>query len=239
VAPVDEGVGRILAALAKTDQLDDTVIVFASDQGYGFGEHGVIGKLAPYDANMRIPLIVRFPAQVPAGTINDRPIGLLDLPPTFLALAGIPLPWEMHGHDFGGLLRDPSARWNHPVLLENFHASYGPNTDVGRMNGEPLLGIPWWVSYRQGRYKYIRSLIDDAVEELYDLDADPGEFYNLAVRPQHAARLTDFRQRFLNELERTNARFVRNIPEPRVVTSYPATSYLPPDAEKMEKRKKK
>ncbi len=230
VLAVDEGIGRIRSALAETGQLDDTVIVFTSDQGFGFGEHGVKGKLAPYDANMRIPLIVRYPPMVPAGSVNDRPIGILDLPPTFLALAGVSLPWKMHGHDAGALLRNPSAAWDHPVLIENFYVSFGSSTDIGRMEGKRLLGVPWWISYREGRFKYIRSLIDDTIEELYDMDSDPGEFYNLAVRPQHASLLARLRQRTLQELERTDAVFAANMPDPRIVTSYPATSYVPPAA---------
>jgi choline-sulfatase len=70
---------------------------------------------------------------------------------------------------------------------------------------------------RQERYKYIRTLVEDEIEELYDLEADPQELHNLAVDPQHRARLTDYRRRLVSELQRTDAGLVENLPEPRVM----------------------
>ncbi|UCD30085.1 MAG: sulfatase-like hydrolase/transferase, partial [Planctomycetota bacterium] len=120
ICAVDEGVGQILDALARIGQLDNTLIVFTSDQGFAIGEHGYVWKVGPYEACMRIPLIVRLPGRVAKGGVCDHPVALVDLPPTFFALAGLPLPWKMHGHDLQPLLKNPQADWDHPVLLEHF-----------------------------------------------------------------------------------------------------------------------
>ncbi len=215
VCAIDEGIGALRAALEETGQLDNTLIVFTSDQGYSFGEHGVTGKLAHYDANMRIPLIVRYPGEVPSGTVCRHPVGLIDLSPTLLSFAGVPAPWTMHGHNLRPLLKDPQSSWDHPVLIENFYLHYGQASDVGKTTGGTLFGIPWWISLTQGHYKYVRLLLDNPVEELYDLKTDPEELTNLAEDQRLAAVLADYRARLESELRRTDARLVDNMPQPQ------------------------
>ncbi len=109
---LDEGVGRVLAALEESGQARNTLVVFASDQGFAWGQHGFMHKLAPYDANMRAPLIVSMPGRLPEGAVCHTPVGGVDLVPTFFRFAGLGLPWEMHGHGLTPLLRKPDGgRW--------------------------------------------------------------------------------------------------------------------------------
>jgi len=216
VRALDEGVGQVLAALEETGQLDDTLIVYTSDQGFAWGQHGFAWKYAPYDANLLAPLLVRLPGRVAQGKVCELPVAGVDLIPTFFTMAGIPLPWEMHGHNLSGLLADPDADWPHPVLLEQTRWFYGSDTKrIPPPNQARWGGVPWYVLLREGKYKYIRTLEEDEIEELYDLEADPDELNNLAYDDAHQPRLEEFRRKLVAELKRTDAPFVENLPPPR------------------------
>ncbi|NQT11650.1 MAG: sulfatase-like hydrolase/transferase [Planctomycetes bacterium] len=214
VLAIDEGVGRVVQTLKETGQLDNTLIVYTSDQGYAWGQHGFAWKVAPYDANLRAPLIVRMPGRVARGKVCRRPVCGLDLMPTFFSLAGARVPWPMHGHDLGPILENPEADWPHPVMMGQTGWAFGAETDQG-MRGPKAFNVPWYVFLRHGRYKYIRTLVDDEIEELYDLDADPEELENLALDPAHSQVLADYRARLVAELRRTEAPLVEHLPEPK------------------------
>lgn len=216
ICAVDEGVGKILRALEETGQLDRTLIVFTSDQGFSWGERGYAWKVGPYEACMRMPLLVRLPGEVAQGRVCLEPAAVYDLGPTLFSFADVPLPWEMHGRDLSPLLKNPDTRWDRPLLLEHFHRSFGAQTDGGVMPpGGELGGIPWWISLRLGKYKYIRTLVREEIEEMYDLEADPDEQGNLAVEKDQRARLAEMRGRFLSELRRAKATLVDALPEPK------------------------
>ena len=92
VLAIDEGVGKIIAALKETGQYENTLVVFTSDQGFAWGQHGFQTKLAPYDATIRSPLIVSLPGRLPRGKVCPSPAGGVDLVPTFFSFAGIARP---------------------------------------------------------------------------------------------------------------------------------------------------
>ena len=217
VRSLDEGVGRVLTTLEETGQLNNTLIVFVSDQGFAWGQHGFKHKYAPYDANLLAPMLARLPKSIPAGSVCERPVGGQDMVPTFFSVAGLPLPWKMHGHDLTPLLLDPQAEWDHPLLLENTRYCFGSDTDAGL--GEAEGGIPWWVSLRVDKYKYIRWLVPGEIEELYDIDSDPEELRNLAVESEYHALLADCRDKTVSELRRTDAGMVDNLPPVTVTTA--------------------
>ncbi|MEM7394140.1 MAG: sulfatase-like hydrolase/transferase [Verrucomicrobiota bacterium] len=215
VLAIDEAVGRLRKALEESGQADNTLIVFAADQGIAWGQHGFQQKIAPYDANIRGPLIMSFPGRIATGGVCPTPVGGTDLPPTFFALAGMPLPWKMHGHDLSPLLKDPGAPWDHPVLTALTGEKYGSDTDVVATDPADLYktaGVPWWVSLLRGRDKYIRTLVEGEVEELYDLEKDPEELVNLALDPAHRSKLRAMRAATLAELRRTDAGMVDRLP---------------------------
>ena len=221
VLAIDEGVGRLMKALTETDQLENTLVVFTSDQGFAWGQHGFRHKLAPYDATIRSPMIVSLPGTIPEGKVCNTPVGGTDIAPTFFGFADIDLPWKMHGHDLRPLLFDPAAKWSHPVLTTLTASSYGSDTNEIPKDGPALYiasGIPWWVSLRQERYKYIRTLVANEPEELYDLNEDPAELTNLALDQKHAGRLKRFRQATIAELRRTGAKMADNLPPVKVVS---------------------
>jgi arylsulfatase A-like enzyme len=214
VLAIDEGVGKLMAALKESGQLDNTLVVFTSDQGFAWGQHGFRTKLAPYDANIRSPMIVSMPSKLPVGKVCRTPVGGTDLVPTFFRFAGIDLPWAMHGRDITPLLHHPEAKSDHQVLTAFTARLYGSDTD--RVPTDPKLrdinGIPWWISLRKGKYKYIRTLVKDEIEELYDMDNDPEELTNLAIQKKFAATLAEFRTATVAELRRTKAGMADHLP---------------------------
>ncbi len=216
VNAIDEGVKRLLQALEESGQRKNTLIVFTSDQGLAFGQHGFLGtKIAAYDANIRSPMIVSMPGRIPEGVVCQAPVVGIDLVPTFFQFAGIKLPWEMHGRDLSPLLKDPQANWPHPAMLTATGQKFGSDTNVipegkGVFHGD----VPWYVMIRERRYKYVRPLIHD-LEELYDMQQDPEELDNLAVKPEHRKTLTRLRALAIAELRRSKAGFVDRMPTVR------------------------
>jgi arylsulfatase A-like enzyme len=228
VAAVDDGLGQIFDALRESGQLDRTVIIFASDQGFAWGEHGFRWKVGPYDACLKMPLIVwsgdaaasiesGAPSALRRGGVCRHPVTIVDVAPTVLGLAGVALPWSMHGHDLRPLLAQPDADWPHPAVMEHTRWEFGSQTDRGVTGEAATGGVPWWIFLRDGRYKYIRTLVPDEIEELYDLQSDPQERNNLAVKPAERQRLEAYRRQLVEYLRTTGAGLVEKLPAPRVI----------------------
>ena len=183
---VDESLGRVMDTLEATGQLDDTIIVFSSDNGYFFGEHRRHDKRLAYEQSIRIPMLVRYPRAIEAGTEISEMVLNNDLAPTLLEMAGAPTPDSMQGTSFAPLLRGKDVAWRDAWLYEYF--------------AEPwwLPGVPTMLAVRTDRWKYITYPEDDYIDELYDLKRDPHELNNLADDPAHSGRLKQMRA----ELER-------------------------------------
>jgi arylsulfatase A-like enzyme len=216
VLALDEAVGKIIETLKETGQYDNTLIVFTSDQGFAWGQHGFRSKVAPYDATIRSPLIVSMPAKLPKNRVVKTPVGGVDLVPTFFAFADIDLPWKMHGRDITPLLEDPSTNWDRNLLMVHTGRRYGSHTATIPTDSETLLQVakvPWYASTHDGRFKYIRTFVEGEIEELYDLDSDSDELVNLATSAKHSTRLIRMRAATVQELRRTNAPFVDKLPK--------------------------
>ena len=217
VLALDEGIGRVLEALDASGQRENTLVIWTSDQGFAWGQHGFQHKLAAYDANIRSPLVISMPGRVPEGAVSPRPVAGVDLIPTIFSFAGLELPWPMHGEDLSPLLADPQRDWPHPVLLAATGRKYGSDTDtIPEGEGAFHNGIPWYVMLVDGRFKYVRPLIHD-LEELYDLESDPDELDNLAVKPAYRQVLERLRESAVAELREDGAGFVDNMPAVREV----------------------
>ena len=128
VLALDEAVGRLIAALKSTGQYDNTLIVFTSDQGFAWGQHGFRSKVAPYDATIRSPMILSMPKRFAGGKVCGSPVGGVDLAPTFFEMAGIDLPWKMHGRSLVPLLKSPETKWDRPLLVSFTGRKYGADT---------------------------------------------------------------------------------------------------------------
>lgn len=212
VSSLDEGVAALVEALDETGQRENTLVVFTSDQGFAWGQHGFQDKHGPYDANIASPLIFSMPGTLPERQVCDAQVAGVDLVPTFFRFAGIDLPWPMHGHDLTPLLKDPRAAWPHPALITYTVSTFGDDSlDIPPPKSRRDK-VPWYVALCHRRYKYIRTLEAGEIEELYDLAADPEELTNLALDPRRRADLLEFRRTTLDELRRIQARMVDQLP---------------------------
>jgi arylsulfatase A-like enzyme len=139
----------------------------------------------------------------------------VDLPPTIYQYAGLKTPWAMHGRDLSSILQNPEKPWPHPMMMVATGRKFGSDTNVippGR--GAYHDGVPWYAMLRVKNLKYVRPLVPD-LEELYDLDRDPEELDNLAVKNAHRATLLRMRVGTVAELKRTGAGFVDRMPAVR------------------------
>jgi arylsulfatase A-like enzyme len=165
---MDKQLGRVLKTLEASPYRDSTIIVLVGDHGWMLGEKSAWSKYKPWEESVRTHFLINAPGLSPAAI--DKPISLIDLFPTTIALAGLPEKLDSKGKpDYDGrnllpLLRNPSREWNYPVV-----------TAHGDWNGG-------WQSVRNQRYRYIRFMKTGVVleEELYDHDTDPNEWVNLA-----------------------------------------------------------
>ncbi len=208
---VDEGVGRLIAALKETGQLENTLVVYTSDQGFANGEHGLRQKVAPYEAAYRSPLIISRPGTVPEGKYCPHPVNAPDLIVTFFAQAAIDLPWKMHGRDVTPLLMNPeSADWNHATLYEHCGSDYGAEVTRSLSGAKEAVhaGVPYYVALRHGRYKYVRYLGAKELDELYDIEADPEELTNLFGDEKHRAVRDRLHRLLLEEVRRCDVDFI-------------------------------
>ena len=216
VMAIDEGVGRVIETLRETGQLENTLIVYAADQGFALGQHGMNNKVAPYDAAVASPLIVSHPATLPKGKVCSHPVNAPDVVRFFCTTAGVEVPWRTDGRDIRPLLADPeNAKWDRPMIMTHTGRRYGSDTD-SPPDAAALYqvgNIPWYVLLRDGKYKYVRYLVEGEVEELYDLEADPEELINLAIEEASLPLLGALRQKAVDELRRTHAGFVDTMPQ--------------------------
>jgi arylsulfatase A-like enzyme len=178
---VDEMMARVKGVLAGQGKWDNTIVFVTSDNGYNLGAHRLIHKMAPYEESIRVPLYVAGPG-VASGEIT-RMVGLHDLGPTFLQLAGGAAPPSMDGKPLGAFLSSGSDSavpdWRTVLLTEydtgGVHPGFNPG---GAMEIGWDLDIPTYRSVRTDSYKYIVWLATGE-EEVYDLVHDPDELNNL------------------------------------------------------------
>ncbi len=183
---VDRGIGALIAALEAKGVLDETIIVVTSDQGFFYGEFGLAQeRRLAYEPSTHIPLIVRYPSVVPAGTTPTALASNVDIAPTMLELGGAAVPNTMDGRSLLSALRNEPTVIRDELLIE-----YYSDTEFKRLNGMGYKAV------RTDRYKYIRYDELAGMDELYDLQTDPHELDNLlpnraprGVRDELAGRL--------------------------------------------------
>ena len=186
---VEEGVGEILKALKETGQLDNTVIVFTSDNGYFYGEHGLsVERRLAYEESIRMPLLIRYPKAIKAGTVRNEFALNIDLAPTLLELAGISGPTWMEGRSLVPLLKRAKTEWRKSFLIEYYSDKVFPRI---RQMG--------YKAVRNERWKYIHYFELDGMDELYDLKADPYEMTNI-IRRSGAAKILEGMTREMERL---------------------------------------
>jgi len=226
---IDEGVGRIIEALEKTGQIDNTIIIFTSDQGYAWGQHGLRDKKYPYDVAIRAPFIVSNPKRYPVNKICKQPISGLDVVRTMHTMAGVTPGIQLDGRDFSALLKNPDigGQWTDEPMLQMYTNNLYNVEDITKALQEE----DWqkfvidkkrkskvWIMLHTERYKYVRYVWKNYIEELYDLQADPDELKNLAVRKEYHQILADLRKQAVEAFRAKGATFVDLLPKPKIVS---------------------
>jgi len=192
---IEEGVAAILRVLKETGQLDNTVLVFTSDNGYFYGEHCLsVERRLAYDESIRMPLLVRYPALIKPGTVRAELVLNIDLAPTLLELAGAAVPTAVEGRSLAPLLSGKRPAWRDSFLLEYYSDTVFPR--IAKMG---------YKAVRTKRWKYVHYLELKGMDELYDLKADPYEMNN-TIRDRGAAKTLDaMKQEMKRLLKETNA----------------------------------
>jgi arylsulfatase A-like enzyme len=207
IAALDDYVGRIRQALEETGRLDNTILVFAGDNGYFLGDHGRFEKMTPHEESVRIPLLMRFPAAIPPATVSDDPVLNIDLAPTLYDLAGLKGPSAIDGRSVRPIFegKGRARSWRQETYLE-WQGAQGriePGTAGYIFRPEPprpgpaaAPPIPTWRALRTRDYKYAVYLNGD-LSELYDLRSDPRETRNLINEPGAQKRASALHRRLL------------------------------------------
>jgi iduronate 2-sulfatase len=180
VSFMDAQFGIVLDELDRLGLRDNTVVVFLSDHGYHLGEHGQWQKMTVFEEAARVPLIVAAPGMKTAGQSTKRVAELVDVYPTLADVCGLTAPKELEGASLRPLLDDPAAAWDKAAFTQVLHNRQGGRAQKGGDNA--VMGR----SVRTERYRYTEW--DDGREgsELYDHQADPHEWRNLAGDPESA-----------------------------------------------------
>lgn len=193
---LDESVGRVLDYLEESGLAESTLVIYMGDNGFMHGEHGLIDKRNAYEESIRVPMIAWAPGYLEGGTGVDNLIRNIDVAPTILDLLDTESSIEMDGVSFLSVLNDQDEQVNREFLYEYYWEPAFPHT-------------PTTFSIRGDRYKYIyyHGIWDR--DELYDLQEDPDEKYNLADVPGFIALRNEMRNRLFDLMEKENA---MNIP---------------------------
>jgi arylsulfatase A-like enzyme len=191
VASMDDNVGRMLDFLDAEGLAQNTIVIYSSDQGFFLGEHGWYDKRFMYEESLRMPLVVRYPPSVKAGTTSAAMVLNIDFAPTLLAMAGVKAPGEMQGESFKAMLegKPTPATWRKSMYYRYYH--YPQHHRV-----QPHYGV------RTQRHKLIYFDKLDAWE-LFDLDKDPREMRSVYDEPGYAATVKELKA----ELTRLRAQY--------------------------------
>jgi len=198
IAEVDHRLGEVLEALRRSDQMDDTLIVFTSDHAEQLGDHNLLGKLGWFDQSYNVPLIVVDPdrsANASRGRIVDAPTESIDIMPTILEWLGLPLPRSRDGASLRPWLAgDTPATWRDAAHFEFDLRGGWPRAEP------PPLGLDLdrasLCVTRTSNWKYVHFA--DLPPILYDRTHDPGEFRNVAGNPAYTALLAEAAQHMLS-----------------------------------------
>jgi len=187
---LDESIGEVLAYLEDHDLIHQTTIIYMGDNGFSFGEHGLIDKRQAYEESMRVPLLVMSPNVLTPGTTVIQNVQNIDIAPTILDMAGVEIPKSFDGTSFLPLLEHKEIEWRDTLYYEYFWERPYPQT-------------PTVHAVRTDQYKYIRYHGIWDINELYDIETDPMEMKNLIRDTTYAEVAMNLRASLFRWLENT------------------------------------
>ena len=183
ITEVDAQMGRVLDALEASGKADNTIVIFAADNGLAVGQHGLLGKQNLYDHSMRVPLVIGGPG-IPQNKVAHTLCYLMDVAPTIYELTGVTAPGDVEGKSLLPVLRNQSANIRDSVFLAYRHFQRGVRTDRWKL-------ILYNVNGKQ-------------TTQLFDLQTDPWELKNLAPDPGQASRVGQLRNLLRDWQKRTD-----------------------------------
>jgi N-acetylglucosamine-6-sulfatase len=192
---VDESVGRLLDLLREKKLLDSTLIIFMGDNGFLFGEHGLIDKRNAYEESMRVPMVMQCPELIKSGLVVERMAANIDVAPTILEAAGLSSPATWDGKSLIPLAQGKDVEWRDALLYEYYWERNFPQT-------------PAMHALRTDRFKYIHYYGIWDSDELYDLKRDPHETRNLIRSQDHKQDLSKLNERLFAELRATDGMYI-------------------------------
>ena len=187
---VDESIGALLSFLDKEGLAESTLVIYMGDNGFSFGEHGLIDKRHFYEESAKVPFLIRCPEIFKGNQTMEAMIQNIDVAPTILEVAGVQKPAQMHGKSIIPLLEEGGAAWRDKVFYEYYWEYDFPQTPT--MHG-----------VRTNRYKLIRYHGIWDTNEFYDLQEDPNEMNNLIGSPEHQALIEELTGDIYDWLEAT------------------------------------
>jgi arylsulfatase A-like enzyme len=203
---VDRQIGRILEALQRTGQEDNTLIIFTSDHGEGLASHRWCGKQMFYEEEVGVPLIVSYKGVTPPGRIDrTHLVSTLDVLPTICDYAGIPAPALVRGKSLRGIIEDPDHPGHEYVVSEMSPAAPGGPRGAGRS---------FMVRTAKHKYMFFPGSGGQSTEVLFDMEADSDETKDLTAEPALASVLARHRE-LLAEWRRATLEDKCPIPPPR------------------------
>jgi arylsulfatase A-like enzyme len=188
---VDESIGSVLDYLKEAGLDENTLVIYMGDNGFAWGEHGLIDKRQFYEESVRVPLLVRCPALFKGGLVVENMVQNIDIAPTILDYAGIAKAGQMAGHSFIPLLKGEKTDWRERIFYEYYWEHEFPQ-------------IPTMHGVRTGRYKYIRYHGIWDTNEFYDLQEDPYETKNLIASSGHQEIIKQLNHYLYDWLEETD-----------------------------------
>lgn len=217
---LDSHVGKIMSSLADLDLLKDTLVIFTSDHGASF----LHSKATMFDGGLKIPLIMRLPDEIPAGMRISDLMSNIDVLPTVLEIAGLPVPEHVQGTSFASRINGASTSPRENVFAEKNYTNYfDPSRMVRNKNYKYIRN-----GLRKGFFDYVLPEIEMSQgsfrnnldvfkfydsrrvhEELYDLENDPAEMHNLINEPAYTEKLVEMRTLLDDHLATTNDPFRR------------------------------
>jgi N-acetylglucosamine-6-sulfatase len=191
---IDDGLGRIIKELEDQNILDKTMIIFTSDNGYFYGEHGLsLERRFPYEESVRTPLLIRYPPMIKNNTKIKDFVVSIDYAPTILMLAGATIGTHIQGRSVLPLLEGNNSNWRKSFLMEYYSFE----------NPFPWLIDTDYKALRTERYKYINWFKHENKDELYDLVDDPYEMNNLVNRKDMQTVVTEMKEKLALEVAKT------------------------------------
>ena len=189
LSSLDDSIGAVMAQLKKMGLYDETLVIYMSDNGFMFGEHGLIDKRVAYETSIRVPMLIQSPALFKGGTVIDEVVANIDVAPTVMEAMGLKKPPHMDGESILGLAQGHEVKWRDYFLYVYYWEKNFPQT-------------PTVFSLRGNQYKYITYYGVWDTDELFDIQADPMEQTNLIYQPEFQEKTKEMQERLYSMMDK-------------------------------------